>query len=243
VERAANPAAPPSAATVLPHPPAQRPIETLRRASSSARLSLYGWAFLRPGGGPALAAGGTLGGSQAGLRALYRLNRDSERPLALAARLASPLRSGAGAEAAVGIEWRPSRTVPVNLLAERRQKLGPDGRSAFALVLHGGLAEIPLGPARIDLYGQAGIVGARTRDPFADGAARVSLPLGGGARLGAGAWAAAQPGAARIDLGPQATLRLPLRGRHVTLAADWRLRVAGDARPGSGPALTLASDF
>jgi hypothetical protein len=78
--------------------------------------------------------------------------------------------------------------------------------------------------------------------PFADGSVRLSLPLGRG-RLGAGAWGGAQPGAARLDLGPQAALSLPVAGRAVTIAADWRLRVAGDAEPGSGPTLTVATDF
>ena len=150
---------------------------------------------------------------------------------------ASPPRCGAGpgAEAALGLDWRPSRRVPVHLLAERRQALGREGRSAFALTFYGGVSDAPLGPFRIDAYAQAGIVGARSRDPFADGSLRLSLPLGGRIRLGAGAWAAAQPGVARLDLGPQAALRLPVAGRAVTVAADWRVRVAGDARARLGP--------
>jgi hypothetical protein len=206
------------------------------------RLSAYGWAFLRGGVGSGLAPGGRLGGPQAGLRALYRLNRDPARPLAISARLSSPLASQAGAEAALGLDWRPSRRVPLHLLAERRQKLGREGRSAFGLTVYGGLSEAPLGRLRVDAYVQAGIVGIRSRDLFGDGSLRLSLPLGR-ARLGAGAWAAAQPGVERIDLGPQASLRLPLAGRGITVAADWRLRVAGAARPGSGPTLTLATDF
>ena len=61
--------------------------------------------------------------------------------------------------------------------------------------------------------------------------------------MGAGAWAAAQPGLSRLDLGPQAALRLPVAGHAMTLAADWRLRAAGNAAPGSGPTLTLTTDF
>jgi hypothetical protein len=35
-----------------------------------------------------------------------------------------------------------------------------------------------------------------------------------------------------------------MRVRHnVKVHVDWRQRIAGNARPGSGPALTLASDF
>jgi hypothetical protein len=211
--------------------------------AASRRWWVSAWAFVRRGESSALAAGGLLGGSQAGARFAYRLNRDATRPLALSLRLSAPLRRAAGAEAALGVDWKPARRLPVHLLVERRQALGPEGRSAFAVTFFGGISDSPLGPFRIDGYAQAGMVGARSRDLFADGSLRVSLPLGGRARAGAGAWAAAQPGVARLDIGPQAALTLPVAGRAVTLAADWRLRVAGDAEPGSGPTLTLSSDF
>ncbi len=32
-------------------------------------------------------------------------------------------------------------------------------------------------------------------------------------------------------------------GTSLGVAADWRLRAAGDARPGSGPTLTVSADF
>ncbi|HYI47722.1 MAG TPA: hypothetical protein VEX35_04580 [Allosphingosinicella sp.] len=195
-------------------------------------------------GDPApLAASGMLGGSQAGVRVGYRLNRDEARPLALSVRLTSPLPGPQGAEAALGVSWKPSRRLPLHFLAERRQALGREGRSAFAAGIYGGVGDARLGPLRIDAYAQAGIVGARSRDPYGDGAVRLSLPLGERAGVGGGAWAAAQPGLSRLDLGPQAALRIPVAGRSLTVAADWRMRVAGNARPGSGPALTLATDF
>lgn len=212
-------------------------------AAAASRWTYSAWSFLREGDSAPLAAGGLLGGSQAGARISYRLNADRGRPLALTARLAAPLRRAVGAEAAAGLDWRPSRRLPLHLLAERRQKLGGGGRSAFGLTVYGGVDDVPVAGLRLDAYAQAGLVGARSRDPFGDGALRLSWPLGERVRIGAGAWAAAQPGAARIDLGPQASLRLPLAGRAVTLRADWRRRIAGDARPGSGPALTLATDF
>jgi hypothetical protein len=224
-------------------PPAALPPQRGPVQASPGRWSLSAWAFVRHGGTAPLAAGGLLGGSQAGARLTYRLNRDSGRPLALSARLSTPLRRGSGAEAALGVDWKPARRLPVHLLAERRQALGREGRSAFAVTFYGGVSDASLGRFRIDGYAQAGIVGARSRDPFADGSLRVSLPLTARARLGAGAWGAAQPGLARLDIGPQAALRLPVAGRAVTLAADWRVRVAGDAEPGSGPTLTLATDF
>ncbi len=243
--RAAAPVKPAGPAEAAPLSPAARLVPAgppaARRASS--RWSTSAWAFVRPGDSPALAAGGLLGGSQAGARFAYRLNGDGSRPMALSLRLSAPLRRTAGAEAALGLDWKPARALPLHLLAERRQAVGREGRSAFAVTLYGGVNDAPLGRLRIDGYAQAGIVGARSRDPFADGSVRVSIPLGARARVGAGAWGAAQPGLARLDIGPQAALRLPVAGRAVTVAADWRLRVAGNAGPGSGPTLTLSSDF
>ncbi|MET1113280.1 MAG: hypothetical protein ABWX67_17310 [Allosphingosinicella sp.] len=237
----------PRIATAMASPPLPRrwvpPLLSAPGRAASGRWSLSAWAFVRQGDSAALAAGGLLGGSQAGARLTFRLNRDRARPLALSARLTAPLRRPSGAEAALGLDWRPVGRLPVRLLAERRQALGREGRSAFALTLYGGIGEVPLGRFRIDAYAQAGMVGARSRDPFGDGSIRLSLPLNDKLRLGAGAWAAAQPGLARLDLGPQATLRLPVAGRPVTLAADWRLRVAGNAGPGSGPTVTIGTDF
>ena len=82
----------------------------------------------------------------------------------------------------------------------------------------------------------------RARDLFADGAARGGVPLGP-VEIGGGVWGAAQPGAARLDAGPQMSLPLPAAGANLRLSADWRFRLAGDAAPGSGPALTLGADF
>jgi hypothetical protein len=206
--------------------------------------SVSAWAFARAGGNAALAPGGMLGGSQAGVRATYRL-LGRQAPLAVSLRLSSPLAQARGAEAAAGLDWKPLARLPVHLLVDRRQKLGPDGRSAFGATVYGGASEMKLGPLRLDGYGQAGIVGLKRRDLFADGAVRLALPIGhgGAVRLGGGVWAAAQPQLSRVDLGPHAELRLPLRPANASLSVDWRVRIAGNARPGSGPALTLAADF
>ncbi len=238
-----GPAAPVAKAALSPSPPPLAALPPRPEAAPAGRWSLFGWAFVRRGDSPSLAAGGLLGGSQAGARLAYRLNRDPERPLALSVRLSAPLRRPAGAEAALGVSWKPGRRVPVQILAERRQALGTDGRSAFALTAYGGVGDVALGPFRIDAYAQAGLVGARSRDAFGDGSIRLSLPLGDRARFGAGAWAAAQPGLSRLDLGPQAAIRLPAAGRSITVAADWRVRTAGNAAPGSGPTLTVSTDF
>jgi hypothetical protein len=127
------------------------------------------------------------------------------------------------------------------------QAIGPDGRNVWSAYAAGGLyRELP---AKLELaaYAQAGVVGAKRRDLFVDGAARIgrSVALGGGKSLlvGGGIWGAAQPGTERLDIGPHASIRMPMAGTSVTAAVDWRIRVAGKASPGTGAAFTLATDF
>jgi hypothetical protein len=203
------------------------------------RWSLSAWVLVRDdGSSPALAPGGTLGGSQAGARITYGISGG----VSLSGRAYLPLRQRSAAELAPGIDWRPISSLPLHLLAERRQRLGRDGRNAFALTLYGGVSRALSPHLRVDAYGQAGMVGLQSRDLFADGALRVSRRVGP-LEAGAGAWGAAQPGAARLDAGPSLSWRLPVQGVNLRLQADWRFRVAGEAAPPSGPALTVAVDF
>jgi hypothetical protein len=212
------------------------------QAGAPRRWSGSAWLLARRDGGAALAPGGTLGDSQAGARLLYRLNDDAARPLVLSVRAYLPLRSTTGAEAAAGIDWRPVRGVPIHVLAERRQRLGRGGRSAFALSAYGGGSAVFGRAWRIDGYAQAGIVGTRSRAAYVDGSMRLSRALGP-VEIGGGVWGAAQPGASRLDVGPQ--LAVPIMVGHAALrvSAEYRFRVAGDARPASGPAITLGVDF
>lgn len=201
--------------------------------------SLSAWVLVRDDGGSvALAPGGTLGGSQAGARIAYGIGGG----VSLSGRAYLPLRQTSGAELAPGIDWQPMRSLPLHLLAERRQRVGRNGRSTFALTLYGGAVHALTPRVRLDVYGQAGVVGLQRRDLFADGALRVARRIGP-VELGAGAWGAAQPGAQRLDAGPSLSWRLPLRAANLRLQADWRFRLAGEAAPRSGPALTLAADF
>lgn len=218
-------------------PPPLRPAPL---ATPPDRWALSAWTILRDGSAGAL-PNGQLGGSQAGARITYAL--DGRGRFALAARISTPL-AGRGAEAAFGIDWRPT-AAPIHLVAERRVSLD-GGRSRPAAFVIGGLDPTPVAAGfRLEAYGQAGAVGGV--GAFADGAARLTLPVAkaGGLRLelGAGAWGGAQPGAARLDVGPSAAAVLPVAGRSVRVTLDWRRRVAGDAAPGSGPALTIGGDF
>ncbi|SMF61851.1 hypothetical protein [Allosphingosinicella indica] len=238
-------AAPPSVSREHAAPPSiEAPLGLALPPARPDRWSGSAWALIRDDGAPPLATGGLLGGSQIGARLSYRLNDRADRPITLTARVSTALSRPAGAEAALGIEWQPS-AAPVRLLAERRQSLGDGGRSAFALLAYGGVYDRAFGPARLEAYAQAGVVGARSRDLFVDGAVRAGVPVDGTDRLriGGGLWGAAQPGAERLDVGPQLSYRVPVKDTNLRLLADWRFRIAGDAAPASGPALTLAADF
>jgi hypothetical protein len=210
---------------------------------SPSRWSASAWLVARAGTGLGAAPGtGQLGGSQAGLRIAWLAWPDQR--LAAFARLVTPLR-GKGAEASLGVEWQPT-SAPVRLVAERR--FGLDGtRGGPGLGVIAGFDGAVVPGFRLESYGQAGAIRRARTEPYADGAVRATRTMAesGGVRLalGGGAWGAAQRDAQRLDIGPSATLALPLGKQNVRLALDWRQRIAGDARPGSGLALTLGSDF
>jgi hypothetical protein len=186
-----------------------------------------------------LATGGTLGGSQGGARLTYAFNRW----LAASLRTTSPIGGSRGAEVAAGIRVTPLRSIPIAITAERRQSVGRDGggRSAFALFAEGGLYHRPMPlEFNLDAYFQAGVVGLRSRDLFADGALAFTRPIWGRFSAGFGVWGGAQPGVYRVDAGPRLSIRLR---DNIYAHVDWRQRLAGRAEPHSGPALTIAADF
>jgi hypothetical protein len=214
-------------------------------ASRAARWSGSGWLVVRAGGSTGAAfAGSQLGGSQAGLRSAYTI--DAAHRLAIAGRVSAPF-SGDGREAAIGLEWQPT-PFPVRIIAEERVFLD-SGRGGPTLGLIGGIGPVAVAPGMTaQAYGQAGAIARDGIETFADGAVRVAHELVdiGPARvdIGVGAWGAAQRGAARLDTGPSLSTDVPIGGRaHARLSLDWRARVAGDARLGSGLVLTLGTDF
>jgi hypothetical protein len=92
----------------------------------------------------------------------------------------------------------------------------------------------------LDAYLQGGVVGFHHRDRFIDGGFAVTRPVHKQFSAGFGLWGAAQPGVYRVDAGPRVSMRVR---NNVKVHVDWRQRLAGNAAPGSGPALTLAGDF
>lgn len=235
----AMPAPPPSDRPVtlarIPAPPA-----LLARSESGDLWQASAWLVTRRGAGP---GGAMLGGDQAGVRLARSLDRHGR---LLAYARASAALGATGREVALGVEWRPWRA-PLRFMAEQRVALD-GGRSGPALGLVTGVDRVDL-PFHfaLEAYGQAGMVLRDDLSGYADGAVRVTRDVArtGAVRiaLGAGAWGAVQQDAARFDVGPSAVTTLPVAGGTWRLALDWRARVAGDARPGSGPALSLGADF
>ncbi len=243
-------AAPASTAPVAPR---QADPQGLPRWSGDAWLLLRegGNGFNAPGAGlpGAIVPAGFYGGSQAGMVLRYRLAPDSNWRPALYLRAASGIEKPRGEEAALGFAFRPLPRVPVAAMIEGRATRTTTGtivRPAAALVTELAPFQLPLG-ARGEAYLQAGYVGGRGATAFVDGQARIEKPLARlgtfRLRVGGGAWGGAQRGARRLDLGPTATLEIPLGPATSRLSADYRFRVAGGAAPDSGPAVTVSVGF
>lgn len=234
-------AAPPAAPTV--------------RRTTLPRWSGDAWLFLRDGAPapitfPRLTGGGSYGASQAGAVLRYRLApSDPHRPTVYL-RGAGALNGSREQEAALGLSARPLAGLPVAAMAEARvtrDAQGARARPAVALVTELAPQRLPFGFSG-EAYVQAGYVGGRAATAYVDGLARAERPVaevsGFDLRAGAGAWGAKQRGAARVDVGPVASVRLRLGDTATArIEADWRFRIAGGASPGSGPALTLSAGF
>ena len=148
-----------------------------------------------------------------------------------------------GGEVAGGLRIQPVAGIPLWIDAERRQRVGRfgGGRSAFALFFEAGVYDRPM-PLHflLDSYLQGGVVGVRKRDKFVDGALTLTRPVYNNFSAGFGVWGGAQPGVYRVDAGPRVSMRVR---KNLRVHFDWRQRLAGNAVPGSGPAITLAGDF
>lgn len=228
------------------------PAKPRPQAVSLPRWSADGWLlWRRDGAGPGVGgfAPSTYGASQAGAVVRYRLAPSSEHRPALYLRATSALEAPRGEEAALGLSARPIPGVPVIALAELRAtrfQTGTKLRPAAALVSEFPPVNLPL-KARAEAYVQAGYVGGTGATAFVDGQLKVDRPLlrigQSELRVGSGVWGGAQEGASRLDAGPSATLGLPLGKANARLAMDWRFRLAGNAAPKSGPAITLSAGF
>jgi hypothetical protein len=93
-------------------------------------------------------------------------------------------------------------------------------------------------------YAQAGMVGLRSRDLFADGKLSLMVPLRcHPLRIGGSISGGAQPGVERLDISPEIQVRLPIPNMASRVSVEWRERIAGQASPPSGLTVTLGGDF
>ena len=224
-----------------------------RKPLASKRWSADSWLMLRRRGAASLATGAapaTYGASQFGAVLRYRLAKSSSHKPAAYARVTASLGRIAEKEAAFGVSARPLVSVPVVAAVELRASDQPGGRQirpAAMVVTEIRPIDLPYG-TRAEFYGQAGYVGGTYATAFADGQLRIDTKLAdlGKAelRVGAGSWAGVQKGASRVDVGPTATMGIPIsNGASARLGVDWRVRVTGNAEPESGPAITLSAGF
>jgi hypothetical protein len=228
------------------------PIDAPRpNAQAPQGFEVYAYSFWRRGSSPAGTLGnGQYGGSQSAVIAAIPVLRFSGNPslsrLSLTGRVSVAHDSVRERELAAGVRWRPVARIPVQFIAERRFR--EDRPDAFAALVAGGRSDVtlPLG-FRLDSYGQAGFVSGQGGGPFADMAVQAHRQIVQSQRasfaIGAGIWGGGQDNVMRMDVGPNIRGNVTAGGALFQLDASWRVRVAGNARPGNGPAMTLSTSF
>lgn len=245
----AAPAVPSSVgqAVIAPVRGSAKAIET----AAPSRWRADAWLFVRPGSGLGEAASPvpSYGASQAGAVLAYRVSDRSRFEPEVYARGSKALVKGGEIEVAAGVRAKPIAALPLRIHAEARATRFADRTeirpSAYATA---GFDEPDL-VAGIGArgYAQAGYVGGRYETAFADGQVVADKEVAAfdlaKLRVGAGAWGGAQKGAERLDVGPSASIETELGGAPVRLSAEYRVRVAGNAAPGDGIAITLTTGF
>jgi hypothetical protein len=202
------------------------------------------WRFAN-GSSNALAPGAQYGGSQSGIILTVDPFGDPKQGVAVLARGAiTP--NGKEKELALGLRWKPLANIPVSLTAERRfQANAPD---RFATYLAGGIDARPvIGKLKADGFAQAGFVSGKDGGGFFDVQAKLTHPLthirDTPITIGVGSRAGGQRDVARLDVGPTIGTHIAVAKTLVIVQLDWRMRIAGNARPKDGLALTLSSGF
>jgi hypothetical protein len=242
-----------SPAAFLPtDPDGVTPIDAPRpNAAAPQEFEVYAYSFWRRGSSPTGTLGnGQYGGSQSAVIAAIPVLRFSGNPslsrLSLTGRASVAHGSLRERELAAGVRWRPVARIPVQIIAERRFR--EDRPDAFAALVAGGRSDVtlPLG-FRLDSYGQAGFVSGQGGGPFADVAAHAHRPIAQSQRasfaVGAGIWGGGQDNVMRMDIGPNMRANISAGSAVFQFDASWRVRVAGHAQPGDGPAVTLSTSF
>ncbi|GAA5061584.1 hypothetical protein GCM10023208_31080 [Erythrobacter westpacificensis] len=218
--------------------------------SSRRRWSMDLWALWREDTTTPITSGRpSYGRSQAGAVMRYRLDPASRHAPQLHLRATRALDGERETDVALGASARLLPSVPVRLAAEARVSetdAGTELRGAAYAVTELPPVSLPAGLTG-EAYVQGGYVTGEFATPFVDGQARITRELAsaGDFRLtaGGGMWGGAQEDAERLDVGPSAGLSFRIGAARGRVSADYRFRVAGDAEPSSGPALTLTAGF
>jgi hypothetical protein len=230
----------------------RRDAQMLRRRWSGQAFALIRETGLDPATG--IATGPLLGTSQSGFAVAYTPNPLARRLLAVTARVnaatdANGRTDNRTAQAAFGVRWQA--TPAVALSGERLVSLGEFARDDWLVRLSAGTSRNfrPRGLAvNADAYGEVSLLG--NGDVVSAGQVRgltpvLSKPVSLSAGLGA--WGSVQKAGpetiGRLDLGPSAVVRLGQGRFGFEIAADYRQRLAGNAEPGSGPTVTLSTNF
>jgi hypothetical protein len=214
------------------------------------RFSIDSWMLLRRDRSSAPAAiGGSYGRSQTGTVLRYELKPGSPFQPRAYIRGTRSLEGPQEGELAAGLSGRPVPGLPVLLAGEMRYYRTPthqEFRPSVYAVTQFQPQHLPM-DFRAETYFQGGYVGGQFATPFIDGQVRVDRKFFqfGDVELrgGGGMWGGAQKGAQRLDVGPGMSVYFGNGTVHSRLSLDYRFRVAGDAAPASGPALTLSAGF
>ena len=224
---------------------------------NSKRLAAYFWIFARQNSrantgarndGGRSVSNGQYGGSQAGAILSYRIFDRPAPEISVYGRLSTALDPWSQREIALGTRIQPVRDIPLALHAEQRFDISPGDASATAFYATGGTGPDQIVEKfKLETYAQGGYVLGQNETYFFDGSATLQRPIAEIGRtklsVGPGVWAGGQRKVSRLDVGPRADLSVPLGTISARIALDWRLRVAGDARPGNGAAITVSTGF
>ena len=223
----------------------------------SNRVAAYFWIFARQDSsvnegarndGGRSVSNGQYGGSQAGAILSYQILDRPVPAISVYGRLSTALDPWSQREVALGTRIQPVRNLPLALHAEQRFDISPGGASGTAFYATGGTGPDQIVEKfKLETYAQGGYVLGPNETYFFDGSATLQRPVAelGQTKLsvGPGAWAGGQRKVSRMDIGPRADLSVPLGTMSARIALDWRVRVAGDARPGNGAAITVSTGF
>ena len=220
------------------------------KRQTTFRTSVSGYIFVRgERNAVALSGSGLLGGSQAAIffevPRIMSIRGVEIRPVGRVTFAGLGLKpeevvGGVSARSTIG-DFR------IDGVVERRVGLMRSGRDALAARASVGIYKaIDQTPLTVSGYVHTGIVGLNRRDSFIEGEGRLVLTEGQKFRRlkpGVALWTSAQPKVSRLDIGP--TLDVPILRAPIAISirTDWRFRIGGNARPGSGPTFTLVAGY